>query len=315
MSLAPWRNTPRDGKRLRIVITGASGTVGSRTARLLAPGHQVRSLTRSPGRTGLAGHAVQADLADGARLREVMAGADALLLITFDPEHGVHDRNALAAAADAGVGHVVKLSASAVGDPHAQDLITSWQRDCEDRLTACGLPWTLLRPRAFMSNTLGWAPSIRDEGVVRTLYGTSRNACVDPDDVALAAARALTSVPARRAFTLTGPHALSAVDQVQHLSRVYLQPLRHEELTEGQALDLWRGRHSERLARALLDSARRQAAGAKAQVADDIQHLTGRRPGSYPQWATRHAAAFAGAVCAERLPDAARPLRRTSQDH
>uniref|UniRef100_A0AAU2V0N5 NAD(P)H-binding protein n=1 Tax=Streptomyces sp. NBC_00003 TaxID=2903608 RepID=A0AAU2V0N5_9ACTN len=282
--------------RMRVVITGAAGTVGGKVARLLAPHHDVRSLTRDPARAardGVAGHIVGADLGDPATLRDAMEGADALLLVTFDPLSPAHDANALAAARAGGVRHVVKLSAAAVDDPLAQDRITCWQRESEEQVKASGLTWTLLRPRAFMSNALGWAGGVRKEGVVRALYGSSRNSCVDPQDVARAAARALVGRgQAGRIHTLTGRQALSAREQTEQLGEALQQVVRYEELTPHQALRGWQERLGEPLGRALLASAERQAAGAKEQVTDGVQEATGRPPGTFRAWATRHADAF-----------------------
>ncbi|MGW0604799.1 NAD(P)H-binding protein [Streptomyces sp. NPDC002644] len=137
--------------------------------------------------------AVEADLDGPGSLTRALTGADALLVVTFDPLRDAHDAHLLAAARRSGVRHVVKLSALAVTDPRAQDAITRWQRGCEERVRASGTSWTLLRPRAFMSNCLGWTGTVRDSGLVRTLHGGSLNSCVDPWDVAAAAARALTS--------------------------------------------------------------------------------------------------------------------------
>ncbi|MFD0431913.1 NAD(P)H-binding protein [Streptomyces zhihengii] len=92
------------------------------------------------------GLAVEADLDDPASLTRALAGADALLAVTFDPLRDTHDAHLLAAARRAGVRHVVKVSALAVTDPRAQDAITRWQRACEERVRASGMSWTLLRP-------------------------------------------------------------------------------------------------------------------------------------------------------------------------
>ncbi|MFC5143293.1 NAD(P)H-binding protein [Streptomyces aureoversilis] len=292
---------PAGGRPRRIVITGATGTVGSRVARLLvAAGCEVTSLTRDPARAaraGLAGRIAGADLSDRPALTKELTGADAVLMVTFDPLRPAHDANLLAAARAGGVRHVVKLSALAVTDTGAQDLITRWQRDGEELVRASGLDWTLLRPRAFMSNTLSWASSVRSRGTVRALYGDARNACIDPQDVAGTAARVLSRPGghAGRVHALTGPQALSARDQTRQLAALLDEPVGLEELTEQQALDAWRARHPEPLAQALLASARRQHEGAKAGLTDGVARVTGRTPGTYGAWAARHAAAFRAA--------------------
>ncbi|WP_028810474.1 NAD(P)H-binding protein [Streptomyces flavidovirens] len=288
---------------MQIALTGATGMVGSQVARLLAPRHDLRCVTRSPERTArlrTPGLMVEADLGDQAALTRALAGAESVLAVTFDPLNPVHDERLLAAARQAGVRHVVKLSALAVTDPEAQDVITQWQRECEERVRASGMSWTLLRPRAFMSNSLAWAGTVRQEGVVRTLHGGSVNSCVDPADVARAAARALTDPEcAGRTYELTGPAPLSARRQVEQLAEVLGRRLRHEELTEAQALEAWSSRFPVPLAQALLDSARRQARGAKGEVREGVREATGREPGTFRAWARRHVSSFASGPAAD----------------
>ncbi|MFB9517006.1 NAD(P)H-binding protein [Streptomyces purpureus] len=280
------------GARLRIVVAGASGTVGSRVVRMLVPGHAVRALTRDPARAaraGLGGQIVGADHHDGPGLVRACRGADAMLLITGDPMRPDLDECFLAAARRAGVRRVVKLSALAVSDPGARDLMTCRQRETEDLVRSSGMEWTLLRPRAFMSNALSWAASVRESGVVRALHGDSRNACVDPEEVAAAAVRVLTTPGhASRAYGLTGPEAVSAREQTEQLGRALGRPLDFVELTRREAVESWRARYPEPMVSALLESAERQLEGAKLAVTSGVTDLTGRAPGPFWAWAARH---------------------------
>ncbi|MFF8832511.1 NAD(P)H-binding protein [Streptomyces sp. NPDC015131] len=282
-----------------VALTGATGTIGRLVAHGLAATGEagVRLLVRDPekaARLGLPGHVVPADLDAPGGLTRALEGAHALLVVTADPLRARHDENVLDAARAAGVRRAVKLSALAVLDTGAQDVLTRWQRDNEERLRTSGLEWTLLRPRAFMSNALGWAASVRDHGVVRALHGAGRNACVDPRDVADAAVRALLDPAcAGRAYALTGPEPLSAEEQIATLGAVLGRELRYEELTEAQAIEAWRARYPEPLVHALLESARRQRDGAKTAVADGVREATGRAPRDFADWARAHAGAFA----------------------
>ncbi|MGW8377511.1 NAD(P)H-binding protein [Streptomyces sp. ODS28] len=280
-----------------VVVTGATGTVGSLVAgRLAAAGVPVRALTRDPvaaARAGVPGDPVRADFADGAGLARAFAGADAVFVVTGDPLEPRHDENVIEAARRSGVRHLVKLSALAVDDPGADDVLTEWQRENEQRLAASGLVGTLLRPRAFMTNTLHWAPGVRSSGTVRALHADSRNACVDPADIADVAVRVLTDPEAEgRAWDLTGPEPVSARDQAARIAEATARPVRCEELTVDEALAGWRRHLPEVLVQARLRSAERQRAGAKERVADGVAEALGRPPGSYAAWARKHADAF-----------------------
>ncbi|WP_405922555.1 NAD(P)H-binding protein [Streptomyces sp. NBC_00035] len=279
-----------------ILVTGATGTVGRAVAERLPAGPGLRLMARDPARItggGAAAERVAGEYGDPRSLARALAGVRTAFLVTARVGGG-DDAAFVGAARMAGVRRVVKLSAAAVLDEGADDLITRWQREGEELLRASGMEWTLLRPRAFMSNALSWAASVRSEGTVRALYGGSGNACVDPRDVAEAAVRVLTEEGhASRAYTLTGPEAVTAAAQTEQLGRLLGVGLRFEELSVGQARAVLAGRYPAPVVEALLQSAQRQYAGAKAGVGDGVAALTGRPAGTFTAWARDHLAAFA----------------------
>ncbi|MER6677980.1 NAD(P)H-binding protein [Streptomyces sp. NPDC000983] len=281
-----------------ILLTGATGTVGGLVAGRLRGRVPLRLLTRRPDRAReLAGPQVEpvgGDFDDPVSLRRALTGVTSALLVTANPLTHAHDEHFLAAAREVGVRHVVKLSALAVADPDATDLITRWQRGNERLLRDSGLSWTLLRPRAFMTNTLGWSISVRAEGVVRAACGDAVNATVDPRDIADAAALTLLEPGAHagREYPLTGPEAISAVRQTEILGELLQRPLRFEELPESEARRRLLVRYPAPIAEALAESAARGRAGAKAQVDPTVPELLGRPAGGYRRWARDHLAAF-----------------------
>lgn len=301
-----------------VVVTGATGTVGSEVARrLVAAGQPVRLLARNAERLRRTRgelqpsaraevEALPTDLGDADGLERALHGARAVFMVTSDPLRPEHDSLLVRAARQASEAtgeetareagervHLVKLSALAVTDPRADDLITRWQRENEDRVRESGLPWTLLRPRSFMSNTLSWAPGIRAERTVRAFGGRSGNACVDPRDIAEAAVRALDDRRHHgRTYHLTGPEALSAAEQTDRLGRLLGAPLTYVELTRAQAESGLRARYPEPVVAALLASAERQRAGAKVGEEQGVVQATGRAPTPFGTWARDHLTAF-----------------------
>ncbi|MGQ4357745.1 NAD(P)H-binding protein [Streptomyces drozdowiczii] len=279
-----------------ILVTGATGTIGREVLRLLSAGQAVRIMARNPSQVADAtrdAEIVHGDFTDPSSLRDALHNVHTAFLVT-NPD-GAGDARFLEPARAAGVRHIVKLSAAAVTDSGAEDLITRHQRHNEELLRASGMDWTLLRPRAFMSNTLSWARSVRADGVVRALYGTSVNACVDPRDVAEAAVQALTGAQgehAGRAYTLTGPQALSAAQQTAQLAELLSQELRFEELSPQQAREGLGARYPTDIADALLESARRQHSGSKGVVDPTLPGLLGRPARTFHDWAADHLDAF-----------------------
>ncbi|MFD6994262.1 NAD(P)H-binding protein [Streptomyces sp. NPDC059943] len=278
-----------------ILVTGATGTVGRELMRRLPAGPRVRVWVRDPSKVAGVPAAVErvgGDYGDPQALARAVAGVRTVFLVTTRVG-GDDDARFVAAARAAGVRRLVKLSAAAVLDRQADDLITRWQREGEELLRASGMEWTLLRPRAFMSNSLAWAASVRSERTVRALYGRSANACVDPGDVAEVAVRVLTEEGhAGSAYTLTGPQALTAVEQTRQLGQLLGVRLRFEELSRDEARSGLGRRYPARVVEALLESAERQRAGAKAQVDDTVSVLTGRRARPFREWAGNHLDVF-----------------------
>lgn len=296
------------GRAPVILVTGGTGTVGREVVRALPAGLRARVMTRDPVKAvgvfpGV--EVVAGDYTDPVSLAGAVRGVRAAFLVTTRVD-GVDDAAFVSAAVAAGVRRVVKLSAAAVLDPGADDLVTCRQRANEDLLRGCGLEWTLLRPRAFMSNCLSWAMPVRRERTVRALYGTSPNACVDPRDVAEVAVRVLTEEGhAGHAYTLTGPRAVTAVGQTRELGRLLGIPLRFEELTPDRARVALSGRYPSPVVEALLAGAERQRAGAKARVEDTVRMVTGHGARSFRGWARDHLEAFT------QVPAEPGPHRRT----
>ncbi|MFI0241866.1 NAD(P)H-binding protein [Streptomyces sp. NPDC016845] len=277
-----------------ILVTGATGAVGDAVARQLAARQHVRVLARRPERISVTGPRVEtvaADYSEPSALRRALRGVRAAFLVTNHPTEP-HDETFLEAAAAMDVAHVVKLSAAAVDDG-LDDVVTCRQRAIEAAVRSAGVAWTLLRPRAFMSNTLAWAPEVRRTGTVCALYGDAANVPVDPRDVAHAAVQALTEPGHEgKTYTLAGPERLTARDQTRILAQVLARPLEFREWTPEEARGHLSRRFPPAVVEALLQRAALQAAGGKALHGDAPAGRAGRPATVYRTWAQDHAHHF-----------------------
>ena len=137
---------------MRILVTGASGFVGSRlVAALEGEGHEVRAMTRRPERYQGAGRPVAGDVGEEASLREALEGCDAAYYLVHsldDPDFERKDANAARAfaraAAAVGVERIIYLGGLGQdGDQLSRHLRS--RREVEQLLGGTGVPVTVLR--------------------------------------------------------------------------------------------------------------------------------------------------------------------------
>ncbi len=275
-----------------ILVTGASGNVGSELVRtLITKGRAVRALARSTGegaRLPAGVQSVPGDLNDPPSLRPALDGADGLFLLPgYADMPGI-----LARARQAGVKHVVQLSGMSAGSSDMDNAVTRYMADSERAVRDSGMAWTIIRPAAFMTNAFRWLPQLRAGDVVRLPFATVRAATIDPADIAEVAALTLIAGHHEgRVYPLSGPEALTPSEQVAILGRALGRDLRFEAQPDDEA----REQMSKSMPARYVDAFFRFYADGtldESKILPAVQALTGRPPRSFGQWAVDHASAF-----------------------
>lgn len=104
-----------------ILVTGATGTIGSEVVRQLAArGEKVRAMTRDPAKAQVpAGvEVVRGDFLDPESVDAALAGAAAVFLVAvLGPADSGRDARLVGRARTVGVRRIVKLSSIGTGDP------------------------------------------------------------------------------------------------------------------------------------------------------------------------------------------------------
>jgi uncharacterized protein YbjT (DUF2867 family) len=281
-----------------ILVTGATGKVGSEAVRLLRQRElPVRALVRDPGKAAALAAAgaevVEGDLTKPATLDSALAGVTGVLLVS--PAVPAQELNVVGSAVRAGVRHIVKVSSKASADsPIAR---RRGQTEIEAGLAASGISHTLLRPNAYMQNVLALAPAITKAGAFASSAADGRMGLVDARDVAAVAAEiaAAPTVHEGRTYLLTGPELLTYTGVAEVLSKLL-----------GRTIT-FRARSRQQDRQAMIDAGVPEpiatqnaqafslnATGDAAWLSPDVQTLLGRPARSFEQFATDYRAAFGG---------------------
>ncbi|MCU4717048.1 SDR family oxidoreductase [Halapricum hydrolyticum] len=277
-----------------VLVTGATGTVGSRVVNGLADCDvAVRAATRAPDdgqfRDGVG---VAFDFEKPETWGAAFEGVDAMFLVRPPAITRVGDSilPAIDAAVRVGVERIVLLS---VLGAEKNPLLP--HRKIEKHLRATDVAWTFLRASFFMENLLKvHQREIAGAGEIVVPAGDGETSFVAAEDVATVATAALTEPGhARHAYDVTGPEALTYHDAARVLSDALGRPVTYE------APSLVRfARHSRRLGRdwpfllvmaGLYTTARLGLAG---RMSDDVERVLRRPPTTFQEWAERNAAAF-----------------------
>jgi uncharacterized protein YbjT (DUF2867 family) len=270
-----------------IALTGATGAIGSRVARLLTRNHPCRLLVRETSTAAVAAGAEVARIrsyTDESGLRSALTGCDTLLLVSArESADRVREHKTVVDTARAsGVTKIVYVSFQGAA-PQATFTFARDHWHTEQHIESTGLRSVMLRDCFYHSALAGLAGS---DGVIRGPAGTGTVASVSHDDVAAVAARVL--VDSRwdgRTLDVTGPESLSLAEVAVQLSTVSGRAVRYEPETEEQA---YASRAAYRAplfeVTGWVTSYQAIATGEVARVSDTVAEVTGHPPQSFADY-------------------------------
>lgn len=268
------------------LIVGATGNTGRIVTELLVNrGHSVRVLLRDPNAastfTAYGVDVAIGDLGDPDSLARACAGVDRAYLA-----HSVHPdalnwcQNLYAAAAQAGVTHLLRLSAMNA-EPGSPVALLDQHGRADRALAESGLGYTVLRPNAFFQNLLAQAAVIAGQGQFYLPCGDALQSQLDVRDVAEAAALILAEVHGHNGaiYELTGTRALGYGDIADSLAAEIGTPVSYIAVSEEQAAEaLQRAGLPAWTARAIASLQADFATGAYARISDPLPQLLPSRP-------------------------------------
>jgi len=267
-----------------ILITGATGTVGSETVKALA-GDDVRvragvhSLIKGDRFRNLPNvEMVHLDFNNPDTLKAAFTGVTRVFLITpFTEDQVSIGKLLIDYAQEAGVKQVVRLSAlGADAEPGIQ--LGRWHREIEEYLENSGLPYTILRPASFMQNFVQYnADSIRNEDKIYMPLGQGEIGYIDVQDIAEVARIVLMSPDhLNQIYELTGPEALTVNDVAHALTQATNRLIVYVDVPEEVAAAAMAQNHMpDWMVSAMLELHGIAKAGYASNITNTVEKLTG----------------------------------------
>lgn len=303
----------RDHQEKTILVTGATGTVGSEVVKQLAAissssGYNVRAAVHSNNKSvklrqldseGV--EIVDLDYTKQETVAHALNNVDKIFLQTL-PTPNVADicSNIINEAKKNGVKYVVKLSAMGA-DSEPRSTILRLHGEEEKIIEDSGIPYTFLRPPAYMQNFVTqFGHTIKTQNAFYVPAGDAMMSFIDSRDIAAITAGILTRNNSgsslqhkNKAYDITGPDAISYGQAADILSSEAGKKISYVNITEEDAR---KGMNqigmSDWFIDIMMELFRIIRAGYGSETTTVVEDITGRKPISFAQFAKDYAKVF-----------------------
>jgi uncharacterized protein YbjT (DUF2867 family) len=297
-----------------ILVTGATGTVGSEVVKQLAAisstsGYNIRTAVhsknksdhlRQPESKGV--KIVELDYSKPDTVASALNNVDEVFLQTL-PTPNVADicSNLISEAKKNGVKYVVKLSAMGAGsDP--KSTILRLHGEEEKIIEDSGIPYTFIRPPAFMQNFVTqFGHTIKTQNAFYAPAGDAKMSFIDSRDIASVTSEILTKHNSgssrqhykNKTYDITGPEPLSYRQAADILTNETGKKISYANITEDDARNRMKqigmGEWFIDIMMELFGIIR---AGYGSETTTVVENITGRKPIPFAQFAKDYAEAF-----------------------
>jgi uncharacterized protein YbjT (DUF2867 family) len=286
-----------------ILITGATGTVGSEVVKQLsARGENIiikaaaRSATDNTFENLNRVQVVQLDYDKPDSLAVALKGVDKLFLLTpFQSNMVDLTSNLVSEAKKAKVKYIAKQS---VMGADAEPGITPGRlhRQAEKIIEESGIPFTFLRPNFFMQNFVNYySNSIRSQGAFYMPAGDAKVSFVDVRDIAAVAVKSLINDNQQkgRTYNITGGEALSYGQAAEILSKLVGKKINYVNVTDQDARNGMKDMNmDEWTIKSMIELFEITRAGYVSEISPIVEQVTGNKPITFSQFAKDYAGAF-----------------------
>ncbi|MDQ3970334.1 MAG: SDR family oxidoreductase [Thermoproteota archaeon] len=286
-----------------ILITGATGTVGSEVVKQLSSNMTdinikaaVHSIENAKKVQYDKVEVVQIDYNKPETLKEAFKDADKLFLLTHpSPKSAEHESNLVTEAKKAGIRHIVKQSimgADLQADVEAMRL----HRQAEKIIEESGIPYSFLRPNEFMQGFINFqGPTIKSNNAFYLPAQDAKVSIVDVRDIAAVAVKALTddNKHNNKTYLITGPETLSYYQAAEILSNATGKKISYVNVSDEEARAAMKETGmNDWLINTILELYNYFRKGYASEVSSAVEEVTGKKQITFAQFAKDYAEAF-----------------------
>src|SRR5918994_182359 len=303
----------RDHQEKTILVTGATGTVGSEVVKQLAAissssGYNVRAAVHSNNKSVKLRQLnsedieiVDLDYTKQETVAHALNNVDKIFLQTL-PTPNVADicSNIINEAKKNGVKYVVKLSAMGA-DSEPRSTVLRLHGEEEKIIEDSGIPYTFLRPPAYMQNFVTqFGHTIKTQNAFYVPAGDAMMSFIDSRDIGAITAGILTRNNSgsslqhkNKAYDITGPDAISYGQAANILSSEAGKKISYVNITEEDARKgMKQIGMSDWFIDIMVELFRIIRAGYGSETTMVVEDITGRKPISFAQFAKDYAKVF-----------------------
>jgi uncharacterized protein YbjT (DUF2867 family) len=287
-----------------ILVTGATGTVGSEVVKQLSRAAQNYNIKAGVHSIENAKKVQQYDRVKPVQidydklkgLETAFKDVDKLFLLTHpSPKTVEHESNLITEARKSGVKHIVKQSIMRA-DPEADVEAMRLHRQTEKMIEESGIPYTFLRPNEFMQGFINFqGATIKSNNAFYIPAENAKVSFVDARDIAAVAVKALVDGDKHynKTYVITGPEALSYYQAAAMLSNATGKKIEYVNISEEETrealketgMDDW-------LINTILDLYTLYRKGYASEVSSAVEEVIGRKATSFVEFAKDYADTF-----------------------